>query len=257
MRLSISLVLLTVNLLLLANLLGFVPDNSKFVLEQRKCLSESLAMQFSAAVAKGELQTIQATLRMVVERNNNIHSAAIRSNDGKLLTLAGEHLAHWKMPLDGKSTPTHVQVPMFREKEKWGMLEICYTPLWINNMVSGFTNSFVGLLMFVGLSSFICFFFFIKQTLRELDPSAVIPERVQKAFDVLQEGVLILDEKEQIVMANKSCASLFDKAPEAMIGLKGSELGWLNCQNPEQIGNCPGSGCCRMARNIRAPHCAC
>ncbi len=175
----------------------------------------------------------------MVERNDDIRSAAIRTNDGKLVALAGEHLAHWKAPVDGKSTSTHVHVPVFRKNENWATVEIRFAPLWTNNLASGFTNSFVGLLAFITLSGFLCYFFVMKRTLRELDPSTVIPERVQKAFDVLQEGVMILDEKEQIVMANVFFSSLFGKSPAAMIGLKGSELGWLDCQSPKQVRQLP------------------
>ena len=239
MRLSIALVLLTVNLLFLANLIGFVPDESESALELRKGLSESLALQFSAAAQKGELQTIQNTLRAVVERNDTIRSAAIRTHDGKLVALAGEHLAHWKPPLDGKSTSTHVHVPVFRKNENWATVEIRFAPLWTNNLAGGFTHSFIGLLAFIGLGGFLCYFFIIKRTMRELDPAAVIPERVQKAFDVMQDGVVILDEKEQIVMVNTSFSDLFGKPPSAMIGLKGSELGWLDCQSPKQVSELP------------------
>jgi len=239
MKLSIALVLLTVNLLFLANLIGFVPDESESAIELRKGLSESLALQFSTAAEKGELQTIQSTLRAVVERNDTIRSAAIRTHDGKLLALAGEHLAHWKAPIDGKSTSTHVHVPVFRKNENWATVEIRFTPLWTNNLASGFTHSFVGLLTFIALGGFLCFFFVIKRSMRELDPAAVIPERVQKAFDVLPDGVVILDEKEQIVMANISFSGLFGKSPAAMIGLKGSELGWLDCQSPKQVSQLP------------------
>ena len=239
MRLSIALVLLTVNLLFLANLIGLVPDESESALELRKNLSESLALQFSAASEKGELQTIQNTLRAVVERNDMIRSAAIRTHDGKLVALAGEHLAYWKPPLDGKSTSTHVHVPVFRKNENWATVEIRFAPLWTNNLAGGFTHSFVGLLAFIALGGFLCYFFIIKRTMRELDPAAVIPERVQKAFDVLQDGVVILDEKEQIVMANISFSDLFGKSPAAMIGLKGSELGWLDCQSPKQVSELP------------------
>lgn len=234
-RLSIALVLVTVNLLFLANLIGFVPDSSKSVLELRKSLSESLALQFSIAAEKSEFQTIQNTLRAVVERDDNIRSAAIRTNNGKLLAIAGEHLVHWKAPVDGSSTATHVNVPVFRKNEKWATVEIRFAPLWANNLTKGFTNSFSGLLAFIALSGFLSYFFVLKRTLRELDPTAVIPDRVQKAFDVLQEGVLILDEKEQIVMANKFFAGLFNKSPSSMIGIKGSELGWLEYQTPQQI----------------------
>ncbi|MCP4117587.1 MAG: EAL domain-containing protein [Desulfobacteraceae bacterium] len=238
-RLSTALVLLTINLLLLAELIGFVPDKSKSALKVRKSLSESLALQFCTAAEKGEFQTIQATLRAVVDRNDDIRSAAIRTNDGKLLAIEGEHLLHWKPPADGKSTPTHVKVPLFLKNKKWAEVEICFAPLWANTRTNGITNSFTGLLIFIGVGCFICYFFLIKRTLRELDPAAVIPERVQKAFDVLQEGVVILDEKELIVMTNKAFAGLLGKAPKAMIGLKGSELGWLECHTPEQVGQLP------------------
>lgn len=235
MRLTVSLVLLMVNLLFLSRFFGFIPDESKVVLELRKSLCESLALQFSVGAEKGEFQAIQRTLRAVVERNDDIRSAAIRTRNGQLLALAGEHLANWKVPADGKSTPTHVNVPLFRESKKWAVVEIRFAPLWTNNLAAGFTNSFAGLVGFIALSSFVSYFFLLKKTLRELDPSAVIPDRVQKAFDVLQEGILILDEKEHIVMANKFFAGLLGKSPEEMIGLKGSELSWLDCQTPEQV----------------------
>ena len=239
MRLSLALVLLLLNLLFLANLLGFLPDKAKGTLELRKGLSESLALQFSTAADQGEMQLIQNTLRAVVERNEDIRSAAIRTVDGKLLALAGEHLAHWKPQSDGKSTPTHVLVPVYRQGKKWATVEIRFAPLWTSNWLQGFTNSFIGLLLFLGLSSFLCYYFVIKRTLRELDPSAVIPERVQKAFDVLQEGVLILDEKEHILMANKAFAKLFGKSPKALMGLKGSELGWADCHTKKQVAQLP------------------
>ena len=239
MRLSIVLVLLSVNLLFVADLLGFIPDASESVLELRKSLCESLALQFSAAAGKEDFQIIQTTLRAVVERNDDIRSAAVRANGGQIIALAGEHLAHWKTPADNKSTQTHVHVPVFRNNKNWGTVELRFAPLWTNTLTSGFTNSFVGLLAFIALSSFICYFFVIKKTLRELDPSAVIPARVQKAFDVLQEGILILDEKEHIVMANKAFADLFGKSPGAIIGLKGSELGWLDCEIPKQVSKLP------------------
>jgi len=239
MRLSIALILLTFNLLLIANLIGFIPDKSDATLELRKSLSESLALQFSAVAEKKEYQIIQNTLREVVERNKDIRSAAIRTNDGRLIALAGEHLANWKSPGDGKSTPTQVQVPVYRKGEKWATVEICFAPIWTDYIASGFKKSFVGLLAFISFFGFLCYFFIIKKTLRELDPTAVIPERVQRAFDVLTEGVLILDNKEQIVMANKAFAGLFEKTPDKMIGLKGSELGWLHCQGPKQLKQLP------------------
>ncbi len=119
------------------------------------------------------------------------------------------------------------------------MVEMRFAPLWTGTFAGGFFQSFTGLLVFVSLSCFIGYFFILKRTLRELDPAAVIPERVQKAFDVLQEGVLILDDKEQIMMANTSFANLFNKSPDVLIGKKGSELGWHGVQNQDQFHQLP------------------
>jgi diguanylate cyclase (GGDEF)-like protein len=238
-RLTIALVVLTVNLLFLANMLGFIPDTSESTLEVRKILSESLALQFSSVAEKGQFQIIQNTLREVVERNNDLRSAAIRTEEGQLIALAGQHLAHWTMSVDGKSTPTHIHVPLFKNGEKWATIEMRFAPLLGNNMIKNFTNSFSGLVIFMALSGFIFYFLILKRTLRELDPTAVIPERVQKAFDTLKEGVLVLDKKEQIVMANTSFASFFNKEPENFIGMKGSELGWMNCRTPKQVKELP------------------
>ena len=239
MKLSLGLVLLTMNLLFLANLMGIMPVNSKAPLELRKRLSESLALQFSAAANRGEYQSIQDTLRAVVERNADMRSAAIRTKDGQMIALVGEHLANWRTPVEGKSTPTHVLVPVYREGRKWATMEIRYEQLLTDRFAGGVSNNFISFLLFISLSGFLCYFFVLKRALRELDPSAVIPERVQKAFDVLQEGVLILDEKEQIVMANKSFAKILDKEPAKLIGLKGSELGWKECHNPSQVKRLP------------------
>jgi diguanylate cyclase (GGDEF)-like protein len=238
-RLTIALVLLTVNLLFLANMIGLIPDQNKLALEHRKVLSESLALQFCAAADKGEYQIIQNTLRATVERSRDVLSAAIRTNDGQLIALAGDHLAKWKPSPDGKSTPTHLNVPIYRSGQKWATIELRFVPIWMDGLLKGFTNSFVALLAFVALGAFICYFFLIRRTLRALDPTAVIPARVQKAFDLLQEGIALLDEKEQIVMANKALAGFVGRTPPEMIGVKASEMGWLDLQGPNTVHGFP------------------
>ena len=238
-RISFGLVSLTVSLLLLGQLLGLAPDKNAGVLESRKNLSEFVAVQFSAAVQRGDYLLIRETLRSMVENDNDIKSAAMRSIQGDLIAEAGEHLAHWTPSSDGRSTPTHFQVPIFKGNSRWATVEISFAPLAANNILSGFKNSFFSLVLFVSCLGFAGYFLLIKKTLRELDPSAVIPGRVQAAFDVLEEGILIIDEKEQIVLANSSFARILGKSTLDLIGFKGSELGWRACKSPEQIKQLP------------------
>lgn len=225
-RISLGLVCLTVSLLLLGKSIGFAPDWAKTVFESRRIFSETMAVQFSAAAERGDLPLIRQMLQTMIERDKDIRSAAVRSRTGDLLAKAGNHLASWQPPPEGRSTPTHVQIPIFRGTERWATVEISFAPLWVANTIASFKNSYLGLILFVSLAGFGGYFLFIKRTLRELDPSNVIPGRVQAAFNVLKEGVLILDEEEQIVLANTSFAETVGRTPEKLIGYKGSELGW-------------------------------
>ncbi len=238
-RISLGLVSLTVSLLLLGKFIGFAPDRTKAVLESRKNFSETLAIQFSAAAQRNDLSMIKATLQYFAKTDNDINSAAVRAVGGNLLAEAGNHLANWKSRSDGKSTATHVQIPIFQGKKRWATVEISFKPLWVGNIKSGFKNSYFSLILFVACTGFAGYFFLMKRTLRELDPSAVVPARVQSAFDVLKEGVLILDEKEHIVLANASLAKVLGKSTTELIGFKGSELGWRESKTAQAKDSLP------------------
>ena len=148
-RISLGLVSLTISLLLLGKVIGFAPDRTGAVLDSRKNISEALAIQFSAAAQRGDIPLIRETLQSMVERDNDIRSAAMRKAQGGLLAEAGNHLAHWQPSSDGHSTPTHVQIPIFRGQERWATVEISFAPLWVNNITSGFKDSYLSLILFV------------------------------------------------------------------------------------------------------------
>ncbi len=239
LRISIGLVFLTVSLLLIGKVIGFAPDRTSAVLKARKNISEALAIQFSAAAQRGDLPLIRQTLEIMVDRSDDIRSAAIRNKQGGLLAEAGNHLVNWNPPESGKSTPTDVQIPIFKGGQRWATVEISFAPLWVNNISSGFKNSYLSLILFVACTGFAGYFLLIKRSLRELDPSAVIPDRVRAAFDVLKEGVLILDEKEHIVLGNIAFAEIVGKSTLELTGFKGSELGWKGCKSPQHKAHLP------------------
>ena len=249
-RISLGLVAMTISLLLMGKIIGIAPDRTSAVVESRKTLSESLAIQFSAAAQHGDLTLIRETLASMVERENDIQSAAIRDANGELIAEAGDHVTHWKPSADGKSTPTHIKVPIFRGQDRWATVEITFPPLWFNNIVNGFRNSYLSLILFIGFTGFAGYFLLIKRTLRELDPSKVIPGRVQAAFDVLKEGVLILDEKEHIVLANIAFAEMIGRNASELIGYKGSELGWHGFSSPRQKEELPWVQVLRGKKNM-------
>ncbi len=225
-RITLSLVLLTICILLTGDMLGLTPGRDQAVLDARKKFCETLAVQFALSAEKSDVKTIRTTLDVIVDRNADVLSAALRTADGRLLAEAGEHQALWEEGAQERSTPTHAKVPIFRGDDRWGTVEVRFTPVAAAGLEGLWQSPLLRLLGFTALAGFATFLLFMRRTLRHLDPSAVIPGRVKAALDVLAEGVVLLDENERIVLANDTICDKLGQKPEALIGRMLSEMGW-------------------------------
>ena len=228
MRISIGLACLTLSVLLLSMLIGILPDREKAVLEGRRALCEAIAVNSSIMVSQQDLDRLQAVLTMIAQRNPDILSAAIRREDGKLLVEVGEHAAQWK-PLDDKhSIETQVQVPIHAGGKRWGNVEIRFRPVSQEGMMGFFFGPRSRLLWFVCGSCFVLFFFYMKKMLEYLDPSQAVPGHVRSALDTLAEGLLVIDGRDRIVLANEAFATMVGKSPDKLLGHVASRLPWVH-----------------------------
>jgi len=225
-RISLGLVLIAISVILVGDIFGIVPNASKMKLENRKILSESFAIQFSALAVDRDIKTIRTVLSAIVKRNDDLMSAGFRTSSGSLAFQIGDHNKYWGEYNKEESTTSHVVVPIYQKNFLWGSIELRFKPLPFETFQGHLSSSIYKLLLFVFIFGFLGFLFFILRTLRQLDPTAVIPERVNAAFDTLAEGVLILDEKENIVLANTSFAEALGRTPASLMGLKASSLDW-------------------------------
>ena len=226
MRISFALALFTACLLLTAELLSFTPDESKFLLDARKQISESLAIQFSIFAPGHTPSEIQKTLGHVVKRSPEIESAGIRQLNGQLVSQIGDHVAKWGDYAKEKSTSTHLVVPILQSDKPWGEIEIKFLPLRGESGYQFYKQPIFKLGVFVLIVGFFLNLAFMLRTLKLLDPSAVIPDRVNNALDTLTEGIIILDENEQIVLANKAITEKLGRQLSTLMGKKLSSLAW-------------------------------
>lgn len=226
MRISFALVLLASCVLLSAEIMGFTPKENKFLIDSRTKISESLALQMSVLIPDREIKKIQTLIRHLVKRNPDILSAGIRKTSGQLVFKSPNHDELWDSYNEDVSTSTHVLVPILQNGKLWANVELRFKNLKGETFLGFFDQSIFRLILFFWLIGFFVFLVFMLRTLRALDPSSVIPERVNAAFDTLAEGVIIIDEQEQIVMANKAFCQKIGKDYGSLLGIKASELQW-------------------------------
>jgi len=84
----------------------------------------------------------------------------------------------------------------------------------------------------------VTYLLFMRRTLRELDPTAVVPARVKYALDALAEGVILVDEQGEIVLANTVFASQLEAPVSSVVGKKATDLKWISPESgkpPEDL----------------------
>ncbi|MCP4333959.1 MAG: diguanylate cyclase, partial [Gammaproteobacteria bacterium] len=226
MRISFALAMLTSCILLSADMLGFTPDEDRIQLNARKQISESMAIQFSLMDPRREIKKLEDLVRIVAKRNPEILSTGIRRESGELVFKSPNHIQLWQDYEVDKSTSSHVLVPLLSRGKPWGNVELRFKALKSDSILGFADTALFKLLIFFILIGFFVYFAFMLRTLRQLDPSAVIPERVNAAFDTLSEGVMIVDEQEQILLTNKAFSEKIGREAMSLLGSKASQLNW-------------------------------
>ena len=236
MRMSFALTLLSACILLGADMLGFTLDEDGQALENRKQVSEALAIQFSTMNPAEDIDKIERSIRLIAERNPAILSAGIRARDGRIVFQSPDHPRLWQGYDREESTSSHILVPLMNRNLLWGNVELRFEQLKGASLLGFMQKEVFRLLVFCGLVGFFAYLVFMLRTLRQLDPSAVIPDRVNAAFDALAEGLMIIDEDEQILLTNKAFYQRIGRDAVNLQGRKASELKW-NRVSPQKSGS--------------------
>ena len=216
--------------LLLAAVIGLLPDRVGAIRDGRVALAESLAATSTALITANERRRLESVMRFLVERNPELISVGLRDAGGTLLATAGEHPA-WEAMVTGLATDTQIQVPIWSGQRHWGQLELRFAPLAAPGWRGVLEIPGVKLALFLVVACLVVFDFYLRRVLRHLDPARAIPARVRAALDTLTEGLLVLDRGHHIVLANQAISDLLGKSPDALIGADARTLGWLTAES--------------------------
>ncbi|HXK57946.1 MAG TPA: PAS domain-containing protein, partial [Gammaproteobacteria bacterium] len=225
-RIAVGQVGILISLLLTASFFGIFPDQAKTAREGRSAMAEAIAANSSLIVTKDDIKRLEAVLQLVVKRNKDLLSAALRTESGFLVATVGPHKDLWKETDSTYSTDSHIQVPIWAGQTRWGRIELRFNELKAEGWRGLADDPLMQTLAFISVTGFIGFYFYLGKMLKQLDPSQAIPGRVRSALDTMAEGLLVLDNKEQIVLANRAFARTLGEDPDALLGRRVGEFPW-------------------------------
>ena len=119
-RMAIGQVSLLVSVLLTASLLGLMPDRLGAIRDGRAALAEVIATNSSIFITQKDVDRLEGILSLVVDRNEDLLSAGLRTETGQWLVTIGDHEEHWRNDDSEISDNTQVSVSIWEGDTKWG-----------------------------------------------------------------------------------------------------------------------------------------
>jgi len=225
-RVALGLVALMLMLLLLVDVFvrGFMPDPTEQARRERKLAVQALAGQVVGSLQARGGQSLSQVLGQALQAHPDMRSAAVLTREGHT-AASGDHARVWTLAPDAPSTLENVRILLTVDDHPWGELQVGFTPVLPTNWLAWLRLPLVqGLLALVSLG-FLVFYLYLRRAMVYLDPSRVVPDRVRAALDTLTEGVLVLDTRDTVLMANRAFSELAGGA--ALTGHSIDSLGWL------------------------------
>ena len=210
LQIGASLILLNLSVLFVADVLDLRGDPEASVHESRKALAATLVEHLSTLASVGGLDAVERAVADFASRSVDVAAVVLELSGGDVPVQRGDLSL-----LEGepeRSGTTRLDVPIFHGELPWGTVRIAFAPRTS-------VRRDLGWLGFVAVGSLASFGAFLGKVLVQLDPGRAVPERVDSAFDLFTAGVVVLDERLRIVMANRAAAASVERSPDDLTGL--------------------------------------
>lgn len=216
----------------------------------RIAMAESLAVQVAQSLPRQGPEALGETLQAILARTKGARSAGVRRADGSLLLQAGPHEGQWQIGAAPGALEHQIAVPLETATGRWGQFEIRYDADARGALQRWLSQPLIMMLGFLAVVGTVVFGLYMRRALQHLDPASVIPERVQAAFDVMTDGVLVLDVRGRVLLSNRAFRSLNPSLADLPPGTSLSSVPWL----AEGLPSTPSSHPWHLAIEQRAPN---
>lgn len=230
-RIALGQVSMFISVALIAIMFGILPDYLGTRFKDRVALAEAIAANSSVLITQTDLMRLESVLKLVVERNAEILSAGVRSASQRLVVEIGDHRDAWQQNSDNRPIDQQMSVPIVAGNQSWGALELRFKPLYGQGIIGFYQRPTVQFLLFCSVILYLLYFLYLRKMLKQLDPSQAIPDRVRSALDTMAEGLIVLDRKFQVVLANKAFSDLLGRSATSLMGYEVRRLPWRRGDN--------------------------
>lgn len=249
-HISFGLCLLLTSVVLVANMLGVLPDRNAMLHRAHLSQAETIASTVSILLQEDQYSRgIPTLLEFVVKRNANLFAVDVDFAGVGEDTRFGNSLGG----LDSDDDPNVIGVPLYRDGELWSTLAfefgedvgVVFWKRWLTNPLL--------IILFIPIMCFPGFYFYLGKMLKELNPSQAVPARVRSALDTIAESLMVLDKRGNLVLANSAFTKLVDEPVEDLMGRNVMKFDWnpVTANDEEDQSELPWEIAFRTAKTTR------
>jgi diguanylate cyclase (GGDEF)-like protein/PAS domain S-box-containing protein len=192
---------------------------SEKLVNQRIAICEEIAVGCSFHLRRQDQVAMEKQIAQFAERTADVHSIRLVRFDGYVIKSQGDHAKYWHLKPDEPSDFTNIRVPIFRNNRQWGSLEVAF----VEDKWSW--GEWTTILSVIGLN-LSSFGMLLRKSLPGLNVGAAVPRRVRNTLDTLAGGVVIVDGKNRIVLANETFQKSCKMEGEKLVGKSLDKFKW-------------------------------
>jgi PAS domain S-box-containing protein len=251
-RLVVGLVGILMLVFMAATAMNLVPSEQTARLKSRCDYCESLAISGSLLIQNNQFPILETIINQAVVRNHELRSVGVRNKFGRLVSETNLHNALWHSDIDESDPNTKLAVPLISGKNSWGNIEFTFYPInGTNRTYLMQLSPWSRLAVFLASSTFILYLIYLGHMLTQLNPSKSVPKRVRNALNNLTEGLLILDTRGRIVLANQAFEQIVGRKDDRLLGKKAEKLfKWTMDDRRTEIVNYPWTESAETGQHI-------
>ena len=213
-RLTIGLISILLLVIQSASILRLLPSAAQEQVRSRARLAESVAVSAALLIQNDQHRMLKTMIDQVVRRSSEIKAIRVAEKMGRRsIDSEGAQEMNAARP---HSSVDQLDINLFRGNEKWGKIHFTFSPS--QSGLSAWLTPTARFSVFVAATTFILYMIYLGSMLTQLNPSKTVPNRVRNALDNLSEGLLVLDRKGRIVLANQVFCHLMSADSERLLG---------------------------------------
>ncbi|MEW8625205.1 MAG: diguanylate cyclase [Candidatus Thiodiazotropha sp.] len=231
-KILIAVLMLCLMMLTIAEMSGFFPAAENQPAKKLQVYAENLADQLHPLITTYNQTAQLAVLTDGVSDNPAILALAIETIDGQT-----QRAVTPRTDTSLQDVHNEIQVPIGAGNELVGTLSVSFAELTAESHWS--TIEIIILLLWALFAAVILYLLFSEKHNFGLSSSSVIPERVRAAFNALSEGLLILDHRHRIILANDSFCQKIGESFKTLLDSNADALPWKHREETDKTEKLP------------------